>query len=251
MQQVVKGVDEQRQQGSKEHLQWPWSTDHNDFWYVESCRDLTHWYWSFTPCLATLVTCHCTLWNADLVGIVKSVHCFSSSADNSVLFQSAYRHPTDDYFVVCPPVSQMIQYNTDDSVYGYCYCYQLHLIAAAFWPSVLWRCRLGGRKGIWPVKNWVVGCWRGYLSGARCRLAYGPADVTVSCFSKIQIGFAFLVPTHPGSPRKGAVKRVCVCVCVQLCCFTFSLASHFAVQVLKFQTSNIAGIGWKKCPQFV
>jgi len=22
----------------------------------------------------------------------------------------------------------------------------------------------------------VVGCWRGYLSGARCRLAYGPAD---------------------------------------------------------------------------
>ena len=29
-------------------------------------------------------------------------------------------------------------------------------------------------------KNWVVGCWRGYLSGARCRLAYGPADVTAT-----------------------------------------------------------------------
>jgi len=27
---------------------------------------------------------------------------------------------------------------------------------------------------------WVVGCWRGYLSGARCRLAYGPADATAS-----------------------------------------------------------------------
>ena len=26
-----------------------------------------------------------------------------------------------------------------------------------FLPSVLWRCWLGGRKGIWPVKNWVVG----------------------------------------------------------------------------------------------
>jgi len=25
----------------------------------------------------------------------------------------------------------------------------------------------------------------------------------VSCFSKIQIGFTFLVPTHPGSPGKG------------------------------------------------
>ena len=37
-------------------------------------------------------------------------------------------------------------------------------------PSVLWRCWLGGRKGIRRVKNWVVGCWHGYLSGARCRL---------------------------------------------------------------------------------
>jgi len=39
-------------------------------------------------------------------------------------------------------------------------------------PSVLWRCWLGGRKGIRPVKNWVVRCWHGYLSGARCRLVY-------------------------------------------------------------------------------
>jgi len=27
---------------------------------------------------------------------------------------------------------------------------------------------------------WPVGCWRGYLSGARCRLAYGPADATAT-----------------------------------------------------------------------
>ena len=47
-------------------------------------------------------------------------------------------------------------------------------------PSVLWRCWLGGRKGTRPVKNWVVGCWCGYLSGARCRLAYGPADATAT-----------------------------------------------------------------------
>jgi len=40
-----------------------------------------------------------------------------------------------------------------------------------------------------------------------------PLPLTVSCFSKIQIGFAFLVPAHPGSPGKRAVKRVCVCVC--------------------------------------
>jgi len=34
--------------------------------------------------------------------------------------------------------------------------------------------------------------------------------LAASCFSKIQIGFTFLVPAHPGSPGKRAVKRVCV-----------------------------------------
>jgi len=47
-------------------------------------------------------------------------------------------------------------------------------------PSVLWNCWLGGRKGIRPVKNWVVGCWRGYLSGAMCRFAYGLAVATAT-----------------------------------------------------------------------
>jgi len=41
-----------------------------------------------------------------------------------------------------------------------------------------------------------------------------PLPLTVSCFSKIQIGFTFLVPAHLGSPRQMAVQRVCVCVCV-------------------------------------
>jgi len=35
-----------------------------------------------------------------------------------------------------------------------------------------------------------------------------PLPPTVSCFSKIQIGFTILVPAHPGSPGKRAVKRV-------------------------------------------
>ena len=39
-----------------------------------------------------------------------------------------------------------------------------------------------------------------------------PLPLTISCFSKIQIGFTFLVPAHPGSPGKRAIKRVCVCV---------------------------------------
>ena len=39
-----------------------------------------------------------------------------------------------------------------------------------------------------------------------------PLPLTASCFSKIQIGFTFLVPAHLGSPGQRAVKRVCVCV---------------------------------------
>jgi len=37
-----------------------------------------------------------------------------------------------------------------------------------------------------------------------------PLPLTVSCFSKIPIGFTFLVLAHLGSPGQRAVKRVCV-----------------------------------------
>ena len=57
----------------------------------------------------------------------------------------------------------------------YCHCHYI------FVPSVLWRCWLGGRKSIRPVKTWVVRYWRGYLSAARCKwFAYGPADATAT-----------------------------------------------------------------------
>jgi len=52
-----------------------------------------------------------------------------------------------------------------------------------------------------------------------------PLPLTVSCFSQIQTGFTFLVPSHPGSPGKRAVKRVCIqggskkSAVVQLCIF--------------------------------
>ena len=39
-----------------------------------------------------------------------------------------------------------------------------------------------------------------------------PLPLTVSCFSKIQIGFTFLVPADLGSSGRRAVKLVCVCV---------------------------------------
>ena len=39
-----------------------------------------------------------------------------------------------------------------------------------------------------------------------------PLPLMVYCFSKIQIGFTFLALAHLDSPRKRAIKRVCVCV---------------------------------------
>ena len=141
---------------------------------------------------------------------------------------------------------------------------------------------VGRQEGHPAYKNKVVGCCCGYLSWARCRLAYGPAEatatlplasvksrlfylsgtgsvtfialtllvgrqeghpackkteqwgagvviclergadlhmaqlmpllLTVSCFSKIQIGFTFLVPAYLGSSGQRAVKRVHVCM---------------------------------------
>jgi len=47
--------------------------------------------------------------------------------------------------------------------------------------SVLWHCWLGIRKSSRPVKNWVMRCWHGYMSGERCRwFAYGVADTTAT-----------------------------------------------------------------------
>jgi len=79
-------------------------------------------------------------------------------------------------------------------------------------PSVLSRCWLGGKKGIRPVKKteWWGACMVICLEqGADLHTAQlMPLPLTVSCFSKIQIGFTFLVPVDPGSPGQRAVKRV-------------------------------------------
>ena len=42
-----------------------------------------------------------------------------------------------------------------------------------------------------------------------------PLPLTVSCFSKIQIGFTFLVPADPGSPGNGPLNG---CACVFIDC---------------------------------
>ena len=78
-------------------------------------------------------------------------------------------------------------------------------------PSVLWCCWLGSRK-----KNCVVGCWCGYLSGARCIFAYGPDDATATLASVKST--LVLLPAYPRNPWQGPKGRkmdVSMCVLFQ------------------------------------
>ena len=68
-----------------------------------------------------------------------------------------------------------------------------------------------------------------------------PLPLTVSCFSKIQIGFAFLVPAHPGSPGQRAVKRVCVCVFVCFNILCVRLENAYACP----QNGGFTGKNWE------
>jgi len=75
--------------------------------------------------------------------------------------------------------------------------------------------RQEGHPACKKTEWWVAGVVTCLDQGADLHMTQlMPLPPTVSCFSKIQIGFTFLVPAHPGSPGKRVVKRVCVCVCV-------------------------------------
>ena len=75
--------------------------------------------------------------------------------------------------------------------------------------------RQEGHPACKKTERWGTGMVICLERGADLHVAQLMAlPLTVSCFSKIQIGFTFLVPAHPGSPRKRAVKRVCLCMCL-------------------------------------
>ena len=71
-----------------------------------------------------------------------------------------------------------------------------------------------------------MGRWRGYLSGAQCRLAYGPADATATHCLLLQEHPDWFYLSGTGStrvvPDKGPLNG-CVCVCV--CYLTRSSAT--------------------------
>jgi len=77
--------------------------------------------------------------------------------------------------------------------------------------SVLWCCLMGGRKGIWHVKKWIVRCLHCYLSGTSADLHIAklmPLPLTLSCSSKSRLVLPVWYQAHRSSPRQGAIKWV-------------------------------------------
>jgi len=92
---------------------------------------------------------------------------------------------------------------------------QLCLVMNAFLTVVLkccclaelWRCWLGVWKSIRLVKEWVVRCWRGCLSGERCKWfcvwsSWCRCQPIISCFIKMQIDLTILMLTYLSCPGK-------------------------------------------------
>jgi len=85
-------------------------------------------------------------------------------------------------------------------------------------------------SSIQPLKNWVMGCWHGSCLEQSADLHMAqlmPLPVTVSCFSKIQIGLPFWYRLTRVFPDKGLLHG-CVCVCgvwisVKMATFLYAL----------------------------
>ena len=73
--------------------------------------------------------------------------------------------------------------------------------------------RQEGHPACKKTERWGSGMVICLERGAELHMAQRiPLPLTVSCFSKIQIGFTFLVLAHLGGPGQRVIKRVCVCV---------------------------------------
>jgi len=70
-----------------------------------------------------------------------------------------------------------------------------------------------------------------------------PLPLSVSCFTKIQIGFTFLVLAYPGSPGKGPLNGgVCVCAAIEI-----NLTLHKNEPKLELYRSDLMTLQQTEC----
>ena len=100
-------------------------------------------------------------------------------------------------------------------------------------PSVLWRCWLGGRKGIRPG-GWVL-VWLSVWSEVQTCIC--PSWCHCHSLSLASVKSRLILPSwyqlNPGSPGQRAVKRMCVCVVIikRTCVLTVCLCINYGATV--------------------
>ena len=99
-----------------------------------------------------------------------------------------------------------------------------HILTCAFSALTLLVGRQEGHPACKKTEWWGAGVVVCLERGADLHMAQlTPLPLTVSCFTKIQIVFTFLVPAHLGSPGKGPLNG---CVCV----------SHILTHIMSFSS---------------
>ena len=122
--------------------------------------------------------------------------------------------------------------------FGSCFPGELRLpvfcrFFSTFLHSVPWLCWLGSRKGIRPVKNWVVGCWHGYLVWSEVQTCIWPSWCHCHSQSLASVKSRLVLPFWYQLTRVVPVKgplNGCVCV---FCLFfsTFTRTSRYGDSV--------------------
>ena len=96
-------------------------------------------------------------------------------------------------------------------------CFDLAVLPClCAFSAVGWR-----QEGHPACKKPSGGCWCGYLSGARCRLAYGPADTTAThCLASVKsrLVLPFWYRLTLVVPEKGPLNG-CVCTALPIRCW--------------------------------
>jgi len=145
--------------------------------------------------------CRCRLTVSRELGDVIYHHCMRdrTSATYSELLSLAHDVYSDVSAHMEAMACHVVQGRVGDAMQYAVFtdqCTQLHLVDVTYSLHTHTHPFKGPFSGSTQVSRYQKGktnlCWRGYLSGARCRLAYGPADATAThC---LLLGFTFLVP---------------------------------------------------------
>jgi len=102
--------------------------------------------------------------------------------------------------------------NINDDVFGENAILYLSWIILHLFFFIFCTCHLPYMFFVKTIKSWVVGCWHGYMSGARCRYAYCPADATVTHYLLlVNPHWFYLFGTV--SPWYSQTKGWCCCCC--------------------------------------